>query len=64
VLEVINVDLIDGDSYQLGWCWQREKSDWQEGGKFDCQLGQTIFIFLLSLVNFHKTLASGQKIKF
>jgi len=48
----------------LGWCWQREKIDWQEARKFDCQLVRTIFSFLLSLVNFHKSLASGQKIKF
>jgi len=27
----------------LGWCRQREKSDWQEGGKFDCRLVRTIF---------------------
>jgi len=30
---------------ELGWCRQREKSDWQEGGKFDCRLVRTIFIF-------------------
>jgi len=50
--------------YKLGWCWEREKIDWQEPGKFDCRLVGMIFYFLLSLDNFHKTLASGQKIKF
>jgi len=36
-----------GDNYceQLGWCQQREKIDWQEPSKFDCQLVRTIFIF-------------------
>jgi len=48
----------------IGWCQQREKIDWQELGKFDCQLVWMIFIFLLPLVIFHKTLASGLKIKF
>jgi len=33
----------------LGWCWQREKIDWQEPRKFDCQLVQTIFIFCCPL---------------
>jgi len=23
---------------KLGWCWQREKIDWQEPRKFDCRL--------------------------
>jgi len=49
---------------QVGWCQQREKIDWQEAGKFDCWLVQMIFIFLLSLDNFHKTLVSSQKINF
>jgi len=49
---------------RLGWCLQREKIDWQEARKIDCQLVRTIFLFLLSLVNFHKTLVNGQKIKF
>jgi len=42
--------------FGVGWCQQREKIDWQEPHKFDCRLGQTIFIFLLSLVNFLKSL--------
>jgi len=29
----------------LGWCWKREKIDWQEACKFDCRLVQMIFIF-------------------
>jgi len=29
----------------LGWCQQREKIDWQETHKFDCQLAWMIFIF-------------------
>jgi len=24
----------------LGWCWQREKIDWQEPRKFDCRFKQ------------------------
>jgi len=43
--------------YYVGWCRQREKMDWQEARKFDCWLVRTIFIFLLYLVNFHKTVA-------
>jgi len=31
------------------------ENDWQEARKFDCRLVRTIFIFLLSLVNFHDT---------
>jgi len=45
----------------VGWCRQREKIDWQEHRKFD---RADDFYFLLSLANFHKTLASGQGIKF
>jgi len=45
----------------LWWCRQWEKFDWQGPIKFDCWLVWTIFSFLLSLFNFHKTLA---KIKF
>jgi len=45
---------------KVGWCWEREKIDWQELRKFDCQLVWTIFIFLLSLVNFHNTLSENQ----
>jgi len=44
----------------VGWCWQREKIGWQEPSKFDV----ADFYFSLSLVIFHKTLASGEKIKF
>jgi len=37
----------------LAWCQQREKNDWQEARKFDCQLVWTIFIFCcLSLGRF------------
>jgi len=39
----------------LGWCQEREKIDWQEPLKF----GADNFYFLLSLVNFHQTVASG-----
>jgi len=42
---------------RAGRCRARVKFDWQEARKFDCRLVRTI---LLSLVNFHKTLASGQ----
>jgi len=48
----------------VGWCWEREKIDWKESCKFDCQLVQMIFIFCCPSVNFPKLLASGQKIKF
>jgi len=44
----------------LGWCQQREKSDWQEGGEFDCRLVQTIFIFCCPSSIFTR----HQKIKF
>jgi len=47
----------------IGRWWQREKIDWQEPCKFDCWLELDEFYFLLSLVNFHKLLASSQKIK-
>jgi len=30
---------------RVGWFQLREKIDWQEGGKFDCRLVRTIFIF-------------------
>jgi len=30
---------------RVGWCWEREKIDWQEARKFDCRLVRTIFIF-------------------
>jgi len=30
-------------SLVLRWCRQREKIDWQEPPKFDCQLVQTTF---------------------
>jgi len=32
---------------RVGWFWQREKIDRQETCKFDCQLVQTIFIFVV-----------------
>jgi len=31
----------------VGWCWQREKNDWQEPRKFGCLLVWTIFIFVV-----------------
>jgi len=31
----------------LGWFQLREKIDWQEPRKFDCQLVRTIFIFVV-----------------
>jgi len=30
-----------------GWCQQREKIDWQEPLKFNCQLVRSIFIFFV-----------------
>jgi len=38
--------LVKIDEGQLGWCREREKIDWQEPHKFDCN----DFYFLLSLV--------------
>jgi len=34
-----------GDIWRIGRRRQREKIDWQEPRKFDCQLVRTIFIF-------------------
>jgi len=48
----------------IGWCREREKIDWQEARKFDCRLVRKIFIFCCPSSIFHKSLASGQKIKF
>jgi len=37
-----------------GWCQQREKIDWQEALKFDCQLVPTIFLFFVVPRQFSK----------
>jgi len=55
------INLIVG--WSVGWCRQREKIDWQEARKFDCQLVRTIFIFCCPSSIF-KSLASGEQIKF
>jgi len=39
------VDCVFYLAKKVGWCRQREKIDWQEARKFDCQLVRTIFIF-------------------
>jgi len=33
--------------WSVGWCWEREKIDWQETPKFDCRLVRTIFLFVV-----------------
>jgi len=48
----------------LGWCHEREKIDWQEAHKFDCQLVRTIFIFCCPLSIFTRHCQLARKSNF
>jgi len=47
-----------------GWCREREKIDWQETCKFDCQLARTIFNFCCPLSIFTRHWRVARKSNF